>query len=195
MKDNVLKKDFQERDVQRLRNLIQGKQGEKTRSSVGFTKADEFYAEGDIWEADGRTWTIKNGIKQNITKLDKAKKAHVMPLLCPKCKKVMKNRNDKPFYNIHKMCFNCVIDFEHELRKEGKWEEYERNIKNNEIDNRIAEFKLYVKEKLEESNEGFVSESGEVFIACENQSMSNCSAMSVSQSSPHSSCHAYIPRW
>ena len=32
-----LKKDFQERDVQRLRNLIQGKYGEKTRSSVGFT--------------------------------------------------------------------------------------------------------------------------------------------------------------
>ena len=103
MKDNVLKKEFQERDVQRLRNLIQGKQGEKTRTSVGFSKADEFHAEGDIWESDGRTWTIKDGIKQNITKLDKAKKAHVMPLLCPKCKKVMKNRNDKPFYNIHKM--------------------------------------------------------------------------------------------
>ena len=162
MKDNVLKKDFQERDVQRLRNLIQGKQGEKTRSSVGFSKADEFHSEGDVWESDGRTWTIKDGIKQNITKLDKAKKAHVMPLLCPKCKKVMKNRNDKPFYTIHKMCFNCVIDFEHELRKQGKWEEYERNIKNNEIDNRIAEFKLWVKEKLEESNDSFVSESGEV---------------------------------
>ena len=157
-----LKKDFQERDVQRLRNLIQGKYGEKTRSSVGFTNKQEFYNEGDIWESDGRTWTIKEGIKQNITKLDKAKKAHVMPLLCPKCKKVMKNRNDKPFYNIHKMCFNCVIDFEHELKKTGKWEEYERNIKNDEIDNRIKEFKLWVKEKIEEGNEGFVSESGEV---------------------------------
>ena len=56
MKDNVLKKDFQERDVQRLRNLIQGKQGEKTRTSVGFSKADEFHAEGDIWESDGRTY-------------------------------------------------------------------------------------------------------------------------------------------
>ena len=135
MSQNVagLKKDFQERDVQRLRNLIQGKYGEKTRSSVGFTNKQEFYNEGDIWESDGRTWTIKEGIKQNITKLDKAKKAHVMPLLCPKCKKVMKNRNDKPFYNIHKMCFNCVIDFEHELKKTGKWEEYERNIKNDEI--------------------------------------------------------------
>ena len=118
MKDNILKKDFQQRDVERIRNLVKGKYGEKTRSSVGFTKAEEFHKEGDIWEADGRTWTIKDGIKQNITKLDKAKKAHIMPLLCPKCGKVMKNRNDKPFYTIHKMCFNCVIDFEHKLRKD-----------------------------------------------------------------------------
>jgi hypothetical protein len=161
-KESVLKKQFQEKDVQRLRNLVQGKYGEKTNSSVGFTKAEEFHNEGDIWESDGRTWTIKDGIKQNITKLDKAKKAHNMPLFCPKCKKVMKKRNDKTFYNIHKMCFDCVIEFESKLRREGKWEEYQRNIKNNEIDNRIAEFKLYIKEKLEEGNDSFVSESGEV---------------------------------
>ena len=161
-KENVLKREFQERDVQRLRNLVQGKYGEKTHSSVGFSKAEEFHNEGDIWEADGRTWTIKDGIKQNITKLDKAKKAHNMPLFCPKCKKVMKKRNDKVFYNIHKMCFDCVIDFEAQLRKEGKWEEYQRKIKNDEIDNRIAEFKLYIKEKLEEGNDSFISESGEV---------------------------------
>ena len=49
-----------------------------------------------------------------------------------------------------------------QLRKEGKWEEYERNIKNNEIDNRIKEFKIYIEERLKESNDGFVSESGEV---------------------------------
>ena len=161
-KDTVLKKEFQERDVQRLRNLMQGKHGEKTRSSIGFTKADEFHKEGDIWESDGRTWTIKDGIKQNITKLDKAKKAHVMPLLCPNCKKVMKNRNDKSFYNLHKKCFNCVIDFEHDLRKQGKWEEYQQNIKNNEIDKQIEEFKVYMKEKLNESNDGFVTEDGDI---------------------------------
>ena len=159
-KDNVLKKQFQERDVQRLRNLMTGKHGEKTRSSVGFSKADEFHEEGDIWESDGRTWTIKDGIKQNITKLDKAKKAHVMPLLCPNCKKVMKNRNDKPFYNLHRKCFNCVIDMEHQLKKEGKFEKYQLNIKNNELDNRIKEFKLWVNEKLHESNNSFISEDG-----------------------------------
>ena len=89
-KETVLKKEFQKKDVERLRNLMQGKYGEKTRSSVGFTNPQEFYNEGDIWESDGRTWTITNGIKQNITKLDKAKKAHTMPLFCPKCGKLMK---------------------------------------------------------------------------------------------------------
>ncbi len=40
-----------------------------------------------------------------------------MPLLCPSCKNVMKKRIDKQFYNIHKTCFNCVVDFEAELKK------------------------------------------------------------------------------
>jgi len=160
--DNILKKEFQKQDVERLRNLVQGKYGEKTRSSVGFSKKDEFHEEGDMWESDGRTWTIKDGIKQNITKLDKAKKAHVMPLLCPNCKRVMKKRIDKQFYNIHKICFDCVIDFEAELKKQGKWEEYQKNIKNNELDNRIVEFKTWIEAKLSESNNSFISEAGDV---------------------------------
>jgi len=161
-KESVLRKEFKEKDVQRLRNLVQGKYGEKTRSSVGFSKKEEFHSEGDVWEEDGKSWTIQNGIKQNITKLDKAKKAHVLPLLCPECNKVMKNRNDKSFYNIHKMCFNCVIDMEAQLKKEGKWEEYERKIHNDEIDNKIKEYKLWVEEKLNENNDSFVSEDGDI---------------------------------
>ena len=164
MKQKVtgLKKEFQEKDVERLRNLITGKHGNKTRSSVGFSKSDEFHAEGDIWEADGRIWTIKEGIKQNITKLDKAKKAHVMPLLCPCCKKVMKKRNDKPAYNLHKKCFDCVALMEHEIKISGKWEEYTHNLHNQQIDHSLEEFKAFVKEKLEESNDSFVSEDGDV---------------------------------
>jgi len=91
--ESILKKEFQKKDVERLRNLMKGKYGEKTRSSVGFSKADNHYEEGDIWKSDGRTWTIKDGIKQNITKLDKAKKTHIMPLLCPKCSKLICKSN------------------------------------------------------------------------------------------------------
>jgi hypothetical protein len=161
-KESILKKDFKEKDVQRLRNLVQGKYGEKTRTSVGFSTKEEFHYEGDMWEVDGRTWTIKDGIKQNVTKFDKAKKYHVMPLLCPSYSKIMKNRNDKVFYNIHKTCFNCVIDMETKLRKEGKWEEYECKIHNDEIDHKIQEYKLWVEEKLSESNSSFISEDGDV---------------------------------
>ena len=160
--DSVLKKEFAKKDVERLRNLMQGKYGEKTQTSVGYVKKTEFYNEGDIWEADGRTWTIKDGIKQNITKLDAAKKAHLMPLMCPCCGTIMKNKNDKTYYKIHKTCFRCVVVKEDKLKREDKFEEYQQEIKNNEIDNKIKDFKLYVAEKMLESNTGFISEAGDV---------------------------------
>ena len=160
-KESVLKKTFQKKDVERLRNLMQGKYGDKSGTSVGFKKSKDYYNEGDIWEADGRTWTIKNGIKQNVTKLDKAKKAHIVPLLCPKCKKAMK-RVDKPYYNIHKFCLNCFAKFEDNLKKEGKYKLHYESLNNKIIDKRIDEFKQYVKERLQENNKSFVSENGEI---------------------------------
>jgi len=161
-KDNVLKKQFQQKDVQRLRNLVTGKQGEKTGTGVGYTKKEEFHKEGDIWDEDGRKWTIKDGIKQNLTKLDKAKKAHIMPIFCPNCKKPMKKSFDKDYYNIHKKCFDCVIEFETELRRIGAFEEYQKNIHNSEIDGFIENFKAYVEDKLNESTDSFITEQGDV---------------------------------
>ena len=67
-----------------------------------------------------RQWTIKDGIKQNITKLDKAKKAHIMPLFCPKCKKTMHSRVDKPYYLTYQSCLGCFAKFTDKLKKEGK---------------------------------------------------------------------------
>mgnify|MGYP001371452087 CR=1 FL=1 len=59
---------------------MQGKYGDKASVGTGYTKKQEFHEEGDIWEDDGRQWTIKNGIKQNVTKLDKAKESINLPL-------------------------------------------------------------------------------------------------------------------
>ena len=39
MSKSVLKKEFKEKDVQRLRNLVQGKYGDKSTQSIGYTKA------------------------------------------------------------------------------------------------------------------------------------------------------------
>jgi len=118
-KDSVLKKEFKHSDVNRLRNLVQGKYGEKTTMGTGYTKAKEFHDEGDIWEEDNRTWTIKNGIKQNITKLDKAKEGIVLPLFCPSCSRTMKPHLDKRWFVMYGHCLDCQVDFEAELKKQG----------------------------------------------------------------------------
>ena len=141
MKNNsVLKKEFKQKDVERLRNLVQGKYGDKTTVGIGYSKAKEFHAEGDIWEEDGRTWTIKNGIKQNITKLDSAKQGIVLPLFCPKCSKTMKPHLDKRWFVINGHCFNCQVDYEHTLRQEGKMEEMQQQVVNDHIDGITNDF-------------------------------------------------------
>lgn len=160
--DSVLKKEFKHTDVQRARNLIQGKAGDKVGSGVGYTKKEEFHSEGDVWESNGRKWTIKDGIKQNITKFDKIKKLHVTPIFCPNCNTQMKKRFDKDYYMIHKKCFDCVIEFEHDLRKSGLYEAYEKNIRNADIDGFIKDFKLYVEDELTQSNSSLVAENGDI---------------------------------
>lgn len=84
------------------------------------------HVEGDVWEESGKLWTIKNGIKRTVTKMDHARKEFTTPLVCPKCGSAMKHHLDEKMWAIHKTCFNCVIDMEHEIMKAGKWEEYEK---------------------------------------------------------------------
>ena len=111
----MLKKEFKRKDVDRARNLIMGNSGDSSETQIGYKKKRIDYKEGDVWKENGKTWTIKDGIKQTISKLDAIKKEVFMPLCCPKCSKIMKGQLDKPNYKVHKMCFNCVIEFEHKL--------------------------------------------------------------------------------
>lgn len=91
--------------------------------------------EGDVWtEHDGRQWTIKNGIRQNVTKLDDAK----TPWWCPKCSKPMNHRFDIKFWRIRGHCMDCNVKHETEIRRQGKWEEYERSVM---LRNYIAEIR------------------------------------------------------
>ena len=158
----MLKKEFKRKDVDRARNLLMGKSGASSETQVGYKKKRIEYKEGDVWKENGKTWTIKDGIKQTISKLDAIKKEVFMPLCCPKCGKVMKKRLDKPNYKIHKMCFDCVVDYEHKLRVNDEYDDY---VKKLQLKNRLTEIDEMENMFLElanQSNEGFVSEHGEV---------------------------------
>ena len=129
MSDNMLKKEFNKRDVQRMRNIITKDYSAKTTTQVGYTKEHVEHKEGDIWEENGKQWTIKNGIKQTVTRLDKLKKVIVMPITCPTCHKPMKNNPlNKKMWSIHSKCFDCVIKHETELKRLGKFEEYQQTM-------------------------------------------------------------------
>jgi hypothetical protein len=163
-KENVLKKQFAEKDVQRLRNLVQGKHANKSSTSIGFTKEQEGpHSEGDIWTEGDKTWTIKEGIKQNVTKLDAARQTVNFPIFCPSCKKPMKPHLDKKWFNMYKRCFNCQIDFEADLRIKGLWEEYQNFIHNSDVEGLIKEFELWINEEIVHSDiQSYITEAGDV---------------------------------
>jgi len=158
----MLNKEFKRKDVERMRNLIKGKTGESAEVQVGYTTKKVDHKEGDVWTEGGKDWTIKDGIKQTATKLDKVKKEAILPLFCPSCGGIMKKRNDVKMYNIHKKCFDCVIDMEHKLKIEGKYEQYERDMLANNAEDYINDLESYLLEALNSSNDQFVSEQGEV---------------------------------
>jgi len=157
-----LKKEFKKKDVNRARNLIMGKTGASTGTQIGYNKKEEDHKEGDIWKENRKTWTIKNGIKQTISKLDTIKKEVFMPLCCPECSTVMKKRLDKPHYRIHKKCYNCVIDFEGKLRVRGEYDNYIKKLKGKNSIEILNELESTLLDAINISNSSFVSEDGVV---------------------------------
>ena len=156
----MLKKEFKKKDVNRARNLIMCKTNASTGTQIGYKKEIKEYKEGDVWVEGRKTWTIKNGIKQTISKLDKIKKEIFMPLKCPCCGNVMKKRLDKPNYRIHKKCFDCVIEFEADLKNKGKYKEYKKNLIIKNSLNIVDVMESYLLDAVNTSNSGFVSEDG-----------------------------------
>ena len=162
MADNVLKKEFQKRDVERLRNLVKGKSGDRTTMGIGYNgELREDHKEGDVWEERGKTWTIRDGIKENVTKLDKIKKAAV-PLFCPKCKQVMDKQLDSFYFKAYNECLDCRTVTETQMKLNGTWEDYTNQTFNAEIDQQIQEYTNWFESILSDNANGYVSENGEV---------------------------------
>ena len=158
----MLNKEFKRKDVERMRNLIKGKTGESAELQVGYRAKKVDHKEGDIWEEEGKKWTIKDGIKQTYTKLDKIKKEAILPLFCPECGSLMKKRIDAKMYKIHQKCSNCVAKAETQLKIEGKFKDYERNIITTNAESYLDDLETYLIEAINESNTQYVSEKGEV---------------------------------
>jgi len=163
MSESRLSKQFTERDLQRARNLISGNSADNTRIQVGYQKQSGVYSEGDIWEENGKRWTIKNGLKQTLTKHDKIREIVTMPLKCPSCNNPLKPTPlNKKMWSYHKQCSNCVIDMETQLRINGGYEEYAKNIMNSNKTSFITDYEQAIEEYATATDDTFVSEAGDI---------------------------------
>jgi hypothetical protein len=165
MSESQLQREFRERDVQRMRNIIKKEYTAKTVTQVGYTKTQVERKEGDVWEENDKKWTIKNGIKQTVTRFDELKKVLNLPLACPSCGKAMKsNTLNKKMWPIHNKCFNCVVSYETELKRQGKFEEYAKTLISGGVKQYIKDLEDALIDFNNEVDDQFVTEQGDTEI-------------------------------
>ena len=117
-----------------VKQLLKGEHVSQTSVQVGYNgEVEEKVTRkvGDRWkDADGNEREQKEGYS---IKLGKEWQQELHTYLnsfpnCPKetCTCTLPKRMDDKMKKIHGMCFDCVIDMEHKIRLEGKWDEYEK---------------------------------------------------------------------
>jgi len=162
MSESLLKRDFKKSDVQRIRNLISENYDDSTQTIVGYEHKSEDHKEGDVWEEGKKTWTIKNGLKQSVSRLQSARDYTKTPFLCPKCGKPLNTRLDKKMFPIHGMCFDCVVKFEDDLKRAGLYKEYEKQMMQQNIQAFIKDLRSRIEAMRNDMDNKFTTENGEV---------------------------------
>jgi hypothetical protein len=122
-------------NIQDVKKLLAGEHDNQNRIQVGYAgeklEDTEIRKVGDKWfDSDGNEWEQKNGYTVKLGK-EWQQELHSYLKSFPNCRKEtctcnMSKRLDEKMRRIHGMCFDCVIDMEHTIRLEGKWDEYER---------------------------------------------------------------------
>ena len=74
----------------------------------------------------------------------------------------MNRQLDPHYYKAYGVCLDCARKMETKHKTEGTWKEHTKDVRNQEIDHTIEEFKTFMEMKMNETNDGFVTESGEV---------------------------------
>ena len=130
-------------NIKAVKQLIDGTHKFQTKKTVGFSdasetaKKNEKHQVGEVWEetdTNGITYVIE---QKDGFRIKKLKTSEVLQTVrdeirsYPNCRKetctcITKHPLNEKMRKIHGMCFDCVIEMEHELKKDGKYEEYEQ---------------------------------------------------------------------
>jgi len=159
-------------NIKAIKEMIAGTHRSQTKNQVGMYSGESHQIRkvGDIWEetVNGTVYEIeqKDGFRVKKPKNSIATQVRDFLNSFPNCKKDCKCTNpthlDKKMRILHGMCFNCVVEMEHKLRKQGKFEEYTIKLRNQHIDKVLEGYKNFVQDRIKESNQNYVTEDGDV---------------------------------
>ncbi len=132
-------------NIKAIQQMLDGTHKFQTKKTVGFSdagataKKNERHEVGDVWEETDSVTGITYVIEQREGfRIKKTKNTDIMQEVrdelsaFPNCRKETctcagKHHLDKKMRKIHGMCFDCVIEMEHELKKSGEYDQYEQN--------------------------------------------------------------------
>lgn len=154
-------KEFTSRVINRARNIILGREADKTIIQFGY-RGEKEHAEGESWKENGKTWIIKNGIPTSMSPLDIVKSLTTAPLFCPHCKKPMKQSRDSKTFAIRGRCMPCVIKEETDMKINGTFEQYDEVMNTKNTLAQLKEAKAEIKQFMEEEEKTIFSENGMV---------------------------------
>jgi len=133
-----------------MRNLVTGDYSGKVSVQSGYGKVSTGRKkEGDVWEERGKQWTIKDGIKQTITKLDAARTEARIPMHCPKCTAKMNKEQHKFMYTRFKHCLFCQTEEEQKMREDGTYEDWKNKMVSINFENWLYKSKEEFKDWLQ----------------------------------------------
>jgi hypothetical protein len=131
-------------NVKAVQQMLEGSHKFQTKKTVGFSdakttaKQNERHEIGDVWQETDSATGITHIIEQRDGfRIKKTKNSDVFQDVrdsirsFPNCRKdvctcTSTHRLDQKMQKIHGMCFDCTIEMEHELKKSGKYDEYEQ---------------------------------------------------------------------
>ena len=120
------------KNIKAVKEMLDGKHKTQTKKTISFT--DKVFVKrevGETWTDDkGQKWEQRKGYKVKVGKLSKLRTELREFPNCNKesgsCTCTEPGTADLKMKAIHGMCLNCVVEMEHKLKLEGKYEEYER---------------------------------------------------------------------
>tara|TARA_B100002019_G_scaffold67930_1_gene58494 strand:+ start:443 stop:898 length:456 start_codon:yes stop_codon:yes gene_type:complete len=128
-------------NIKKIQDMVTGKY--KQRVSVGYEgKTINQRKEGEEWvDARGRRWTIQDGKRKQITKIpprgfDK----------CSDCDKMILKDIDQDTFNRMSRCYHCQLEFEANLHREGKWQDWVKEMETKRWESVMSEYEAEMKE-------------------------------------------------